>query len=204
VLGKRYTQEGIAQAEAIAVDFALHPATAHHLAKKMLTHFGAGTPSKEDTAKVTKAYLDSSGDLRQTVIALLDTKGVWRDDATARAKRPDEFVVTAWRTLSVAPPDGETIRRQLESLGQVTWFAPSPQGWSDQSAAWLGPDQLLSRVEWCEKLAAQRFASTDARMLATRSFSALLCEHTRQEINRAETGAQALVLFLTSPEFLRT
>jgi uncharacterized protein (DUF1800 family) len=204
VLRKRYAQEGMAQAEAIANDLALHPATANHLAKKLLAHFGAGAPSKEDIASVAKAYLDSGGDLRQTAIALLDTKVVWRNDATARAKRPDEFVVTAWRTLSVTPPDGETIRRQLESLGQLTWLAPSPQGWSDQSAAWLGPDQLLSRVEWSEKLAAQRSASIDARMLATRSFSALLSEHTQQEINRAESGAQALVLFLTSPEFLRT
>jgi uncharacterized protein (DUF1800 family) len=203
VLGKRYAQEGAAQAEAIAADLALHPATARHLAQKMLAHFGAGTPSSTDIASVAKAYLDSRGDLRRTTLALLETNGLWRDDAPGRAKRPDEFVVTAWRTLGVSPPKGEAIRNQLESLGQVTWFAPSPQGWSDQSATWLGPDQLLARIEWCEKLAAQLPSAIDARALAKRSFSALLSEHTQQEIQRAETGTQALVLFLASPEFLR-
>jgi uncharacterized protein (DUF1800 family) len=61
VLRKRYAQEGMAQAEAIANDLALHPATANHLAKKLLAHFGAGAPSKEDIASVAKAYLDRGG-----------------------------------------------------------------------------------------------------------------------------------------------
>ncbi|MGL4232863.1 MAG: DUF1800 family protein, partial [Casimicrobium sp.] len=204
VLSKRYTQEGAAQAEAIATDLALHPSTARHLAKKLLEHFGAGFPIDSDIALVAKAYTDSRGDLRQTAIALLNTNAVWRDDAPGRAKRPDEFCVAVWRTLGIAPPNGEAIRSQLESLGQVTWFAPSPKGWSDESATWLGPDQLLARIEWCEKLASQLPSTIDARTLAARSFSSLLSEHTQQEINRAESGMQALVLFLASPEFLRT
>jgi uncharacterized protein (DUF1800 family) len=204
VLGKRYAQEDAAQAEAIVTDLVLHPATARHLAQKLLAHFGAETASNDDIALVAKAYLDSRGDLRQTTLALINTKAVWRINARGRAKRPDEFMVTAFRTLGVSLAKGDAIHSELESLGQVTWYAPSPQGWSDRSATWLGPDQLLARIEWCEKLASKLPSSIDARALAARSFSTLLSEHTQQEINRAESGAQALVLFLASPEFLRT
>jgi uncharacterized protein (DUF1800 family) len=204
VLGKRYSQEGAAQAEAIIADLVLHPATARHLAQKLLAHFGSDAASNDDIALVAKAYLDSRGDLRQTALALINTKAVWRSDARGRAKRPDEFMVTAWRTLGISAAKGDAIHSELDSLGQVTWFAPSPQGWSDRSAMWLGPDQLLARIEWCEKLASKLPSSVDARSLAARSFSTLLSEHTQQEINRAESGAQALVLFLASPEFLRT
>ncbi len=204
VLGKHYAQAGAAQAEAIATDLALHPSTARHLAQKLLVHFGAGAPSSDDIASIAKAYLDSRGDLRQTTIALLNTTTVWRSDTPGRAKRPDEFIATTWRTLGIKPPSGDVIRSQLESLGQMSWFAPSPQGWSDNSATWLGPDQLLARIEWCEALASKQAVSIDARRLAVRSFSNRLSEHTQQEIDRAETGAQALVLFLASPEFLRT
>jgi uncharacterized protein (DUF1800 family) len=68
---------------------------------------------------------------------------------------------------------------------------------------WLSPHALWQRVRWAEAFARQHGADADARMLADLSLGPLLSDTTRQELSRAESGAQALALLLASPEFQR-
>jgi uncharacterized protein (DUF1800 family) len=210
LLGKKYAQEGASQVEAMIVDLAHHPATARHVARKLLAHFGSETTDESDMTRLSKVYLRTRGDLRSLALALIELPSVLRTDVPSRVKRPDEFAASVWRTLGIEPPSGPQIYAQLQTLGQTSWSAPAPIGWSDRSADWLGPDQLLARIEWCETLVAEadsdrnRIVQLDARALGQRAFPRALSSHTQREIERAESGAQALVLLLASPEFLRS
>ena len=89
----------------------------------------------------------------------------------------------------------------------VTWAAvgraPSPQGWPDRHDDWLGPDALLKRVEWAMSMGRSAGNLADARQLADLAWGPALSTDTRQQIARAESGAQALTLLLASPEFQR-
>jgi uncharacterized protein (DUF1800 family) len=64
VLGRTYAQDGIAQGEAILRDLAAHPATARHVATKLVRHFVADDPPPAAVERVARAFLDSGGDLK--------------------------------------------------------------------------------------------------------------------------------------------
>jgi uncharacterized protein (DUF1800 family) len=205
LLQRRYEHHGQQQAEAMLIDLARHPATARHLARKLLRHFGAGIrPPAAEVERVAQVYLQSGGQLRTVMLAVLDSAAVWRTDSTwRRARHADELVASAWRTLGFEPPSGAVIYEQLTSLGAITWLAGSPAGWSDLTLDALGPDALLARIDWGSALAERAATTLDARALARQRFGPLLGEATRRELERAASGAQALALLLASPEFLQ-
>jgi uncharacterized protein (DUF1800 family) len=203
VLKRRYPQDGAAQAEAIVADLAMHPATARHVAGKLLRHFGSAAPEEADMAALSAVFLASKGDLRATSLALLGRPSVWRTDTAAlRLKHVDEFAVSAWRTLGLQPPAGAALRRQLEALGEPTWFAPSPAGWGSRTAVDFSPDALLARVQWSQALAERADPALDLRGFARERFGALLSPQTQREVERAQSNSQGLALLLASPEFL--
>jgi uncharacterized protein (DUF1800 family) len=88
-------------------------------------------------------------------------------------------------------------------LGQREQAAPSPAGWPDAAAEWLGPDAVWKRVEWATRVADRVGAQVDARALAASSLGPLLSANTTKQIERAADGSQALALLLLSPEFQR-
>jgi uncharacterized protein (DUF1800 family) len=59
VIGRRYSQQGGAQARAILSDIATHPATAKHIATKLAQHFAADVPPPALVARAS-FLLDSS------------------------------------------------------------------------------------------------------------------------------------------------
>ena len=80
--------------------------------------------------------------------------------------------------------------------------APTPEGWPDTLEAWLGPDAVTKRIEWANALAT-RIPHMDARKFLTSALGARASEKTTQMVANAESGPQALVLALMSPEFQR-
>ncbi|MCY7316777.1 MAG: DUF1800 domain-containing protein, partial [Rubrivivax sp.] len=88
----------------------------------------------------------------------------------------------------------------IGQLGQRVQAAPSPAGWPDRAEEWLGPDAVWKRVEWATRVADRLGRSVDARALARASLGPLLQDSTRQQIERAADGPQALALLLLSPE----
>ena len=88
-------------------------------------------------------------------------------------------------------------------MGQRTHSAPSPAGWPDRAEDWLGPEAVWKRMEWATRVADRLGRSVDARQLASASLGPLLGDSSRQQIERAADGPQALALLLMSPEFQR-
>ena len=90
----------------------------------------------------------------------------------------------------------------LRQLGQAPWSAPSPAGFDDVADSWAGPDALLRRVELAERIA--RNVPSDAVLArAEAAFPGALSEPTRTWLSRAESGSQAMGLFLVAPEMMR-
>lgn len=202
VLGRRYA-EGPGALDAVLADLAAHPATARHLSQRLVRHFVADRPPEPLVAAVAQRFLVSGGDLRQCAQALFEHDLAWSSDGPGKARTPEDWFVATHRLMRQAPPAAQRWNAALTAMGQPPGRAPSPQGWPDTEADWLGPDALRQRVAWAVDLGESLGAAIDARRLARDAFGARLSEATRREVERADSGAQALALLLISPEMQR-
>jgi len=202
LLGKDYRQSGIAQGEAVLQDLARHPATAHHLARKLARHFMADDPPPQSVDRIAKAFSDSDGDLKKVYSALIAEDDAW-NPAPAKYTTPFEFVIAALRVMAIDPPEGRKLAASFETLGQRTYSPGSPAGWPDTARDWDGADALMKRVEWSLAFAERTASLRDARQVAADAFGDAVSPATMRALGRAESNSQALALLLMSPEFQR-
>ncbi len=202
VLGRTYA-EGPEALDAVLNDLARHPATAEHVADKLVRHFVADDPPPALVQAVARRFRDTDGDLLQTADALFGHDLAWAPHRPGKARRPEELLLAAHRLLQMPMGTPEREIAALTTMGQPIGRAPSPQGWPDQQDDWLGPDALLKRVEWAVAMGRSAGNLADARQLGDLAWGPMLSADTRTQIARAESGAQALTLLLASPEFQR-
>ena len=202
LLGKSYPEDDVRQGEAALRDLALHPRAARHLAVKLSRHFVADDPPPALVERLTRAYLDARGDLPATYRALIQSPEPWRAPFT-KFKTPTDYVLSAYRALSLPFGSRTADLRVVELLGQRIFQPRSPAGWPDRSADWDGSAALLKRLEWAQQLGQRLGSSRDALQVAEASLGASLSRGTHEAIARAQDGAQALALLLASPEFMR-
>lgn len=204
ILGKRYP-EGPRALDLLLTDLSRHPATARHLATKLARHFVTDDPPPALVEAVAARFRASDGDLRATARALFEHELAWQPELPPKFKTPEELLLSTHRLLKlpIAPNELDEAAQAVQAMGQSLGRAPSPQGWPDRSEDWLSPDALYKRVQWAERFGALHAQQADARLLARLTLGEDLSEGTRLQIERAESGAQALALWLASPEFQR-
>ena len=202
ILGTRYSQSGVSQPRAVLADLARHPATARHIALKLARHFIADEPPAEAVEHISKAFVDSGGDLPAVHRAVLDTPAAWAGPAT-KFKTPHELVVSTFRALDFVPAEPRQVAAPFDLLGQRPYTPGSPAGWPDTATQWDGPDALLKRIEWAGSVASRVASREQPLSLGERSLGAALNERTRVAITRAASAEQGITLLLASPEFQR-
>lgn len=202
ILGRRYAQAGVEQGIAVLRDLSLHPATAQHIATKLVRHFVSDDPPAAAVERIANAFVQSGGDLRTVYRALIERPEAWARPF-AKFKTPSDYVVSTYRGLELPVVENRGTLATFEVLGQRTYSPGSPAGWPDRASDWDGASAVLQRVQWSDMLG-QRFGSRyDARSLAPRLLGGTLSASTRTAIERAASASQALTLLLASPEFLR-
>jgi uncharacterized protein (DUF1800 family) len=206
LLGRRYP-EGQEALRQVVRDLARHPDTARFIATKLARHFVANVPPPDLVLALERRFIETEGQLGEVYATLVRHPRAWSSELT-KLKTPEEFVVSAVRSLRLAPQmeserEAQRLVAAVVSLGQRPQAAPSPAGWSDEFQDWMGPDAVWKRVELSVRLAQRLGRTVDARQTAPASMGALLSTQTAQQIERASDGEQALVLWLMSPEFQR-
>lgn len=126
VMGRRYPQEGQAQALAVMRDLAASPHTAHHVSTKLAAHFVSDTPPPALVARLRKTYLDSGGRLDELARALVAAPEAW-EPAAAKFKTPYEFAISTWRAVDAQPSGIDKLAPVLTGLGQKPFSAPPPR-----------------------------------------------------------------------------
>ncbi|HEY1706837.1 MAG TPA: DUF1800 domain-containing protein [Rhizomicrobium sp.] len=211
LLGKTYppTEEGGIQA---IRDLANHPKTATHIARKFAGHFISENPSAASVEKLAAVFRRTGGDLKALSLAAVADPAAW-EPANTRIRQPVEYVTAMARALDWSPgtpqpgtPEAKPLRRIMQScrvMGEFPFSAPSPKGFEDTSAAWSGPDAILTRIELAHAVAQNAPATADPVRLADSALGQLLRADTRLAIQRAASGKQGLALAFASPEFQR-
>jgi uncharacterized protein (DUF1800 family) len=203
VMGKTYPADGVEQGEAVLTDLAHHPATAQFIATKMARHFIADDPPPAAVARLAAVFTETDGDLGAVTRALVDCPEAWSAPGN-KLKQPEEYLISAVRTLGGPPLQPRQLLGSLNEMGQRPYMQLGPDGWSDQQDYWLSPDAIWKRIEWAQ-LAGRALAGTIAEpdAFATAVFGASLSASTRTAIGRAESPAQGIALLLAAPEFMR-
>jgi len=207
VMGKRYPAGGIAQGEAALNDLASHPRTAEHIAFKLVLHFVTDTPTKAMVTPLARAFLDSDGDLGEVARALVELPAAW-STPLAKIRTPYELSIAQFRATGVDYPkigDDWVFGEPLYALHNLPWERGAPDGYPDETAAWLDPDGMRVRLD-----TAQFFADWFDRRLkrppgevADALFGAALSGASRKAINGAGDVRGGYTALFMSPEFQR-
>src|SRR5213075_574432 len=204
VLGVRL-EGGIDEGERMIHILAHHPSTAHHIAAKLCQRLVADDPPKALVDRVAKRFLDTDGDLRETVKAVISSREFWDPQIyRAKVKTPFEYAVSAIRAVDAHVNDPLPLARELQKMGEPLYGAQPPTGYSDKADAWINSGGLMSRLNFALALASNKMpgVSVDETKLAAIDIGAELTAQTRKTI--AEKGSDAAAkagLMLGSPEF---
>ena len=201
--GRLYVEDGVAQGEAALADLAREPATAEHVATKLVRHFVADAPDPGLVARLAKTFRDSDGDLAALGRALVADDAAWRAPA-AKVRNPWELTVAAYRAFGRSPSDAGPALTSLDLLGMPLWQPSGPNGFSDDSvAAWASPEGMKTRVELAARFAGQIKDAPKPTALLEDVLGPTASNATREAVARAETREQAYALLILSPEFQR-
>jgi uncharacterized protein (DUF1800 family) len=202
VLGRTYAEAGPDEGLAILDDLARHPATAQHLATKLVRHFIADDPPADAVTRIARVFLASDGDLAAVCRALVDWDIVWREPLP-KVKTHYEFVVAVHRALGNATATAADIVAPLKALGQPPFSAPSPQGWGDTARDWVAPAALLQRIEWVRSIAGSVPTTLHPGRFLDDVIGPVAGDAIREVVVRAPSGDAAIALVLGSAEFQR-
>jgi uncharacterized protein (DUF1800 family) len=154
-LGHRVEPGGQAEGEFALDVLARHPATARHLASKLARRFVADAPPPALVDRLSRRFLDTDGDLRAVMQALVDSPE-FRDPQPAKFKTPYQYVLSAVRATGIATTNVKPLMAQLAQLGQPLYGCQTPDGWHDTEADWLNPNAITQRVNFATALASGR------------------------------------------------
>ena len=200
VIDRDYDDNGIAQGRAVLARLAVHPATAKDIASKLARHFVSDAPPQALVDRLAKRFIDSGGDLKAVSRELVLAPEAW-DAPRTKMRRPGEWLVGALRSTGIAPSDVRPLVQAQNLLGEPLWRPPAPNGFSDDSAAWM--DGLAQRLDISNQFARRTGDLIDPQAVAEASFGPLLSKDTQEALARAESRQQGVALLLMSPEMQR-
>lgn len=199
LIDARMGEGGLEEGRTALRVLARHPATARHIAGKLVRHFVSDRPVPELADRLAARFLDTDGDLKEVARTLVSAPEAWRAHER-KLKRPGEWLVSAGRAVA-APPDTASFLAAQGLLGEPLWRPAAPAGFSDDGAAWI--DGLAQRLDVANEIARRVAGDADPAVALETALGPLAGEATRTAIRRADGRPQALTLLFMAPEFQR-
>lgn len=206
LLGKTYPDAGQGQAERALHDLAIHPATGEHLAFKLVRHFITDRPTAAMVKPIKQAFIRTRGNLKAVAHAVVNLPSTWSAPFT-KIRTPYELAIAQYRAMGRAYAADEFwwFTEPLKAMNQSVWHCPSPEGWPDESRAWLNPDGMTIRLDTAQ-ISSWIFGRTFAGTALARAASIYdrgLTPTTRDALTATNDKYDGLTILFTSPEFQR-
>ena len=202
ILGKTYSEGGVEQGRAVLDDLARNPATAKHIATKLVRHFVADDPPPDLAAGLAERFRDSDGDLAVVVSALVSDDRAWTPQRN-KIRNPLEFVVGAARATGFAPRDPGLYLQALNLMGMPLWQPSGPNGFSDLGDSWASPEGMKARLDIAWAMGQRMRGGAEPMSALKTALGETASPDTVQTLQRAELREQALALLFMAPEFQR-
>ena len=214
VLAKDYGDDPaqLGQIHAVLGDLAVHPATADHIARKLVVHFVSDQPDPALVDHIAGRFRDTGGDLAQVYAALLEHPAAWVP-GLQNVKPPFDFVASACRALAIQPAHvnranprklAKRLIRPLDLMGQPWEHSIGPDGWPEEDSSWVTPQGLAARMRWAMLAPRQLIKVLPPPDIFVETSLGEFADGSVQFAARAaETQAEAIGLVLSSPAFQR-
>jgi uncharacterized protein (DUF1800 family) len=149
VLGWRPSNGGVRDGESFLQHLARLPATARFVCWKLARRFVADDIRPEDplVSDLAETYLRED----TAIVPVLRAAARRSDHWTPKVRRPLELIAASLRMGGPTPtPEQLTaalpqVRVSLDSMGQIPWQWPAPNGYPDSNGAWSGPGAMIAR-----------------------------------------------------------
>ena len=209
---------GKEDAEKVLDILARHPSTARFISTKLAQKFVADDPPPALIERMAKTFLDTDGDIRAVMAAMLDSKEFFSAGAfRAKVKTPLELIVSAVRATDAQVDFAIPLATQIAQLGEPLYRKIEPTGYSSANSEWVNSAALLARMNFALALADNRVpgSKVDASRFennpAAVARQVLFHEPSQQTLSSIEkalaqrepTPALVAGLVLGSPDFQR-
>lgn len=210
LLGNSYAQVGTSSSQgsnALAA-LALHPSTAQFIAFKLVRHFITDNPVPAQVNPVAAAFINSKGNLKAVALALVNLPDAWTAPLT-KLRTPYELQIAQMRALgrTYLARNRWPFVATLAELRHAPWQRPAPDGYSDESVYWMGPNAMRIRVETAQLNAwALRQVTPFNRSplsLGNELFASVLSPASRAAITDTPDQQNGLATLFMIPEFQR-
>ncbi len=191
-------------------DLAMHPATAAHLARKLVVHFIGPAARPALVARMADAYLASGGNLMALYEVLLSDPAATASDFP-KVRPPMEYAATVLRALNfdaesilnASMRDTRKFGKALSAMGQRPFKPGGPDGWPEEAESWVTPPQLAARIAWAGEAARDYVDTPDPRALLQAVLGDTAPEALSFAVSGAETKWEGVALLLVSPSLMR-
>lgn len=143
--------QGVTEGAQVLELLARHPATARHIASKLVNHFVGDKAAAALHERIAQAFTDSGGDVPAMLTALVTSPDFWRDAAARdKVKTPFHFVISALRGAGADAELSSTaaVSDWMTRLGQPLYGHLDAGGYPDNEDYWLSPGALSERVNF--------------------------------------------------------
>jgi len=205
-----------------------HPATMHHVSRKLCQRFVNDDPPDGCVDDAVAAWRRTHGDIREVLRAIFHGPDFWAaTNMRAKVKTPLEFVVSAARAVAADPDTTPRLAQVVARLGEPLYLHVAPDGYPEREDAWVNSGALLDRMNAAVGLAAGRLpgavatldsiapGTTDVQQLITavddRILGGTMSQNTKRVISEqlsdvkdpVQARALAVGLAIGGPEFQR-
>lgn len=219
-LGQVFKANGQAEGERALNLLAQHPKTARFIAFKLAQYFISDQPSKPLVDHLATVFLNSDGDLRAVMDALISAPDFWSTQSVGKKfKTPYQYVVSSVRMGGITPQYYSPMAKAMRQLNMPLYGYLTPDGYAQVRSAWLNPAAMAERINFATSLARGRIPfHTPFEQSKTPSAGAILASQpdiatllnlmgpvlstrTQQAIEQAPEQLKAALL-ISSPEFM--
>src|SRR5205809_803222 len=204
-----------------------HPATMHHVSRKLCQRFVNDDPPDGCVDDAVAAWKRSSGDMAEVLRAIFHGPDFWAAaNVRAKVKTPLEFVVSAARAVAAEPDTSPRLAQVVARLGEPLYLHVAPDGYPEREAAWVNSGALLDRMNAAVALASGKLPGVTVALdsivsagdpdqligaVNEKILSGTMSENTKQVLRHelagigdpAQARALAVGLAIGGPEFQR-
>ncbi len=114
-----------------------HPSTASFIATKLSRKFVSDNPPPELVERLAGIFATTGGEIRPMLREIFHSNE-FKAAAGAKLKRPFHFIASCLRALGADTHAHRPLIEYLLRMGQAPFQHPTPDGYPDEAAPWLG------------------------------------------------------------------
>jgi uncharacterized protein (DUF1800 family) len=146
-LGHPLKGQGAEEVEEALDILARNPATAKHVAFKLVQYFVNDSPPPELVNQVASKFSETGGNIKAMLNTLFHSKAFWNaSNIGTKFKSPYRYVVSSARASGLQVENYLILTHFLKQMGMPVYGCPTPDGYKNTQEAWLNPDTIQKRL----------------------------------------------------------